>query len=117
MTKIRTGKTGSPLYTDSVVLAATLGEPAAIQAARKILAGRDQAEPARIKALAALVALKDASLFEPVVEVLDERSGSPIFRGQVLAALGGFDHPKVADLVLARFSKMDPDFRRSQSSC
>ena len=41
LTKIRTGKTGSPLYTDSVVLAATLGEPAAIQAARKILAGRE----------------------------------------------------------------------------
>jgi len=65
----------------------------------------DQPEAVRLEALEALIAFKDPALLEAVSHVLS--SGSVRFLEQVLAALGRSNDPKVADLVLARYPKMD----------
>jgi len=111
LAKILSGKAEGQLYTDAVLLAATLKDPDGIQAARTMLAGKGQSEGNRLKALAALVAANDATLLAPTGTLLADKVGSSTFRGQVLAALGKLDDPKVADVVLTHFAKMEPDLQ------
>ena len=70
-------------------------------------------EAARQQALDALVVIGDTACLD-TVKATARRSalaGSVAFRGQVLAALGKLDEPKVADLVLEHYSKMEPELQ------
>jgi putative heme-binding domain-containing protein len=70
----------------------------------------------RLRALGALIAAGDDMLLEYVAAALkskDQRSplaGQPPdeFRGQILAALGRLDDPRVADTVLGAYRYLDP---------
>jgi len=47
-----------------------------------------------------------------VTRTLDQpRAHSPEFRGQVLAALGELDDPRVAGIVLANYPRMEPELK------
>jgi putative membrane-bound dehydrogenase-like protein len=111
LAKILSGNPQGSLYTDAALLAATLQDAAGIKAARSLLSAKEQSEANRLKALAALVAARDTTLLEPIAVLLAEKSGSSNFRGQVLAALGKLDEPKVAEVVLAHFARMEPDLQ------
>jgi putative membrane-bound dehydrogenase-like protein len=111
LNKVLADKSDSVLYQEAALLVATLKEPAGIAAVRQVFADKELSEPMRLKAIGALVAAGDATLLDPLATMLATRSGSSNFRGQVLAALGKLDEPKVADVVLAHFARMEPDLQ------
>jgi putative heme-binding domain-containing protein len=98
-----------------------LGFSAQLLAARLALASIDVAdvrrtfvassEPVdtRIQALQALIAFRDPSLTEALGDVLP--SAPPQFTARVLAALGQFDHVKLADVILAHYPKLAPELQ------
>ncbi|MBY0521772.1 MAG: c-type cytochrome [Gemmataceae bacterium] len=105
-------KPDHPLYLDAALLAATLKEPAGVEAVRKVFAAKEQTEAARLKALAALITAGDATLMDGVTVILTDAKGNTVaFRGQVLAALGKLEQPKVAEVVLDLYPKMESDLQ------
>jgi putative membrane-bound dehydrogenase-like protein len=98
----------NPAYCDIVLLLAVLKDPEGMEAARRIVK-EDRWELNRIKALDALIAGHDASLLEIVKTILaDRKANAPAFRGQVLASLSRTDDPRVAEIVLAEYPRMEP---------
>jgi putative heme-binding domain-containing protein len=92
------------------VLAAAWKDPTAVHRARRVF--RRQAHPHRLRleALESLIAARDAAVLDDAAGVIADRTaGSPEFRGQVLAALGRLDEPRVAAVVLARYAELEPD--------
>jgi putative heme-binding domain-containing protein len=108
--KILAGKADDPLYLSARLLAAQLriGSTDA-GSVRRLFVSPEQPEATRLQALEALIAFRDPGLPEAVAGVL--ASGSPRFLGQVLDALGRWDDPKVANLILDRYAKMDPELQ------
>jgi putative heme-binding domain-containing protein len=105
------GSIDNPVYHDKVALLATLRDPDGIKAAHRILA-TDRLEQNRIKALHALMSTGDAALLETITRLLaDTKTNSSGFRGQLLGAIGKMDSPKVGEIVLANFSKMETDLQ------
>jgi putative membrane-bound dehydrogenase-like protein len=106
------GKPGSVLYVDTAVLAACLKDPIGLKIARAYLSANGQSGETLLKILNALVSAGDTSVLDWVSAGLaDRKSGSPQFRGEMLAALGRLEDPKVADVVLANYPKMEADLR------
>ena len=106
--KILYGKADNPLYLSAQLLAAqfNLGGIDA-RAVRKIFAAADQPEATRLQALEALITFRDPSLSSAVAEVL--LAGPSRFVGRVLDVLGRSDDPKLANMILDRYPKMDPE--------
>jgi putative membrane-bound dehydrogenase-like protein len=104
------GKLAAGGNLDAAFLAASLKDPAGIETARKLFAETKQPESVRLKALTALVAADDPSVLQGVPALLASKT-SPQFRGQVLAALGKLDEPKVAVIVLGQYPKMEPELQ------
>jgi putative heme-binding domain-containing protein len=104
------GKSDDPLYLSAQLLAAQLqiGSTDA-GSVRRLFASPEQTESTRLQALEALITFRDPGLPEAVAGVLS--SGSPRFLGQVLDILGRWDDPKVANLLLDRYAKMDPELQ------
>ena len=105
--KLLRGESEDPLALSARLLAAQL-QIGSVDAGvvRRLFVAPDQAEATRLQALEALIAFRDPGLPDAVAGVL--ASGSPHFLGQVLDALGRWDNPRVATLVLERYPKMDP---------
>ncbi|HZT79419.1 MAG TPA: PVC-type heme-binding CxxCH protein, partial [Gemmataceae bacterium] len=101
-----------PLYLDAAVLLATLKDERGLKAARGIVAAKEQPEGGRVKALEALASAGDASALDAAAAILaGGKETSTAFRGQVLGALGRLESPKVADVVLANYPRMEPDLQ------
>jgi putative heme-binding domain-containing protein len=102
----------SPVKREAVFLAATLKDPAATAAMAELFRSTSQDEATRLKALNALVAGGHASVLDGVALVLaDPQKHSIAFRGQVLAALGKMDHPRIAELVLDHYPRLEPELQ------
>jgi putative membrane-bound dehydrogenase-like protein len=100
----------APLHHETTMLAATLKDPAGIRRAHPYFAESRWPEPIRLQALSALLAAGDGSVLDEIATLLAEPQASPpAFRGQVLAALGKLDNPRVADVVLFHYAKMEPE--------
>jgi putative heme-binding domain-containing protein len=69
------------------------------------------AEPAatRLEALDALIAFRDPALGEAVAQVM--AAGPAEFLTRVLARLGRSEDPRVAEVVLARYPRLDPELQ------
>jgi putative heme-binding domain-containing protein len=66
----------------------------------------------RLRALEALVSVRDPGVLDAAAAALAERRPqSQNFRAAVLAALGKLDEPRVAAVVLADYPKMEADLR------
>ena len=105
-------KPDAPLYLDAALLAATLKDPAGLEAMRKIAASPDRPEGDRLKALDALMSAHDAAVLDDAGAILSDAQGElGAFRGQVLDALAGLEDPRVADVVLEAYPKMEPDLQ------
>src|SRR5439155_7080735 len=63
----------------------------------------------RLRALAALVAAGDSEVLSAAGQALRERTKSRDFPGQVLAALGRLDDPRVARVVLDSYVSLQAD--------
>jgi putative heme-binding domain-containing protein len=106
--KILTGRPTDPLFLSAQLLAARwkVG-PADAASVRRLFVSADQSQTTRLDALEVLIAFHDPSLFDSLAHVL--AVDSPSFVSQVLAALGRWDEPKVAQLVLAAYPKLAPE--------
>lgn len=103
-------KPDHPLHLDVALVSTTWKDQTGLSAVRNAFASKTQTAERRVQALGALISVSDNSLLDAVTSVLGDRNGSSAeFRGQVLAALGRWDDPRVADLVLGQFKQMEPD--------
>jgi putative heme-binding domain-containing protein len=102
------GNADGPLRLDAALLAASLGDTAAFAAAKSCFLEKGNTESTRLRALDALIAGGEASILDAAVKMsADIQAGSVSFRGQVLAALGRLEQPRVAELVLAEYARME----------
>ncbi len=105
-------KPEEPLYFEAALLAAGWKDPTGTEIVRNLLATAGQPEARRLKGLDALIAIKDPTVLAVVAPLLnDPKSGSLQFRGQVLAALGRLEEPKVAEIALAAYTRMEPEMQ------
>ncbi|MBI1916233.1 MAG: c-type cytochrome [Planctomycetes bacterium] len=101
-----------PLYLDAALLATTLRDPAGIDEVRSAFRSADQPEPTRLQALEALIVGGDPKVLAMAADVLVDRKANPAnLRGQVLSALGRLENPRVAEVVLARYEKLEPELQ------
>ena len=125
-----------PLGGDAALLAVSWGDPRGLPHVRRSFATRGLQPDLRLKALAALIAAKDEGLLESIALVLEDvtrrredakdnnkdtpplRDSAPsrdtlAFASQLLTAIGRLEDPKVADLVLSRYAKLEPELQPS----
>ena len=101
-----------PLHLEAILVAGSWNDPGAIKAAQAYFASVEHSENQRIAALNVLVGAERDFPLDPVTTVLvDSKATSAEFRGQVLAALGRLDNPKIADIVLNHYSAMESDLK------
>jgi putative membrane-bound dehydrogenase-like protein len=102
----------SGLLYDAAILAASLGDPAGIGVAQEMLGSATVAEPLRVRAIEALILIRDPAVLQKTMAVVtDPKSGSMPLRGQLLGALGRLDQEKVGALVLAAYPKLESDLQ------
>jgi len=98
----------TPLFLSAQLLAARLGlarmDPAAV---RDRFTSTNEPDASRLQALDALVAFRDPVMLSLLPDVLS--SASPSFIRRVFAALGRIEDPKLADVLLAEYSKLAPE--------
>ena len=112
LARILTGPADTVLYADAALLAASWKDKSALGAVRTLLAQPGASAAKRLQALDALIAAGDAATVEAVAPTLvDARAGSLDFRARALAALGRLDDPKVAQIVLAAYPKLEPELQ------
>jgi putative heme-binding domain-containing protein len=105
--KMLSGKATEPLFLSAQLLAVKWKlEPGDTGFARTLFIALDQPVDVRLNALEVLIAFNDAGLVESFGQVLT--SDSAAFLSQVFAALGRWNEPKVADIVLARYPQLAP---------
>ena len=112
LAKILSGDPDSPLFMDAALVATAWKDPAALKAAGKILTSTGNPEERRLRALNALIGSADPTVLDVVGPTLaDRKAGSPGFRGQLLASLGRLDAPRVAEVVLASYPRLEPELQ------
>jgi putative membrane-bound dehydrogenase-like protein len=104
--------TEGPLSLDAACLAAALKDPFAVQKARIYFGATEQWPEDMLKALNALTAAGDIGILDQVAAgLVDPKTGSPRFRGEMLAALGRLNDPRVAEKVLDCYAQMETALR------
>ena len=110
--KILAGGPEGPLYLDAALLAASWKDPAGLSAARESFQSTEHPERRRLQALQALIGAQDDAVLDAVSRTLGRpQAHTAGFRGQVLAALGELDDPRVAEVVLAHYPDMEPELK------
>ncbi len=106
------GDPEAPLALDAALVAVAWNDPAALKLVRKALTTPGPDLEKRLRALEALVAANDPTLLDAVGPTLVDRDGDLAeFRGQLLAALGRLEGPKVAAVVLDLYPRMEPELQ------
>lgn len=112
--------TTHPLGFQAGLLSVTWKDPAAVEAIRRSFATNGLDPSVRLRSLEALIAAGDAKLLDVVAEILGKLSTPSTpratltpaeFRGQLLAALGRMDDPRVAEVVLASYKTLEPELQ------
>ena len=76
---------------------------------RNLISDSSLPDGKRLAALDALIASNDPSVLVPVQDMLKRGTQmSPRFVARVISALGKLDSPRVADLILANYTSLDP---------
>ena len=101
----------SPLYFDALMLATSWGDKDAAKQARDLAGNAKVTAPHRIAAIDALTAARDVEFLSSARSLLRSKSTpEPILAG-LLGALGRYDDPTVAELVLGCYEKLAPDLQ------
>jgi putative heme-binding domain-containing protein len=108
--KVLYDQRSTPLLLGAQLLAARLGLASidANDVRRKFLSAAEP-EATRLQALEALVAFRDELLLDSLPKVLS--SAPPEFTTRVFAALGRFDNPKLAEVILVQYPKLAPELQ------
>jgi putative membrane-bound dehydrogenase-like protein len=104
-----------PAGDEATLLAASWGDERGMKRARQTFSVNGLQNDYRIRGLAALISGGDKDVLPLIADALTG-SVSPVqdpadFRGKLLAMLGKLDDPKVADVVLAAYAKLEPDVK------
>jgi putative heme-binding domain-containing protein len=107
--------TGSPkdsLYFPAALLATTWKDEQALTSVRGLLSAADQPTERRIQAMAALVAVSDASLEAAVLPLLTDTKTIPVeLRRAALGQLAHLDAPWVGGLILSSYRELEPELQ------
>lgn len=107
---ILAGPADHPLHVDAALTAATWGHPKGLERLRAAAGDPRRPEETRRQAIEILAFVGDSSLLELLPQLLADRAlASSDLRGATLAALGRWDEPKVAPIVLASYAKLEPE--------
>ncbi len=110
--KILSRGPGDPLGIDAALLASAWRDPDALAAVRALLSAKDQPAARRAQALDVLVSVDDASLEASVAQLLTVTGSNPLeLRSSALASLARFDAPWVPRVVLAEWTRLEPELR------
>ena len=110
------------LLLDAAMLAISWQDPAGLPAVRSVFADDLEPDSQRLRALEALVAAQDPGLLDAAAVLLgtvaknessreSRPAGLVVFQGQILAALGRLADPRVAEMTLQLYSKLDPELQ------
>ena len=105
------GSTTSPLYLPAAFLATSWNDSQGIKAVRSIFTSDKAIQDQRLLALNSLITANDDGLIDSVAATLDSAATPSSFKSQILASLSKLDDPKVADVILARYTKLEPDIQ------
>ncbi|HEV3007328.1 MAG TPA: PVC-type heme-binding CxxCH protein, partial [Pirellulales bacterium] len=106
------GPADAPLYLDAALLATTWKDPTALKVVRGVFASARQPDGRRLQALDALVAAGDAELLDSVsLALADAERGSLELRRRTLASLGRLEAPRVADVVLRAYPRLETEVK------
>jgi putative heme-binding domain-containing protein len=114
---VKSGAT-HPLGLDASLLAVSWGDPTALGYVRQTFLTPGLSPELRLRALKALISGGDKTLLDALAIVLATSVGADAgapqtptveFHGQVLSSLGRLEDPKVAEVVLHVFPKLEPD--------
>lgn len=101
-----------PLRLDAAVLLCSWKDERGVPLVRQVLADRTQPGSQRLQALQTLVALGDAGVLPVVAAELSRESNLSISqKGEFLAALGRLEQPAVAEMLLGRYSSLEPELQ------
>jgi putative membrane-bound dehydrogenase-like protein len=107
---ILAGTCAPALGFDAELLAVRLGLRALDEASvRDRFVAEDQPAAIRLEALDALIAFRDPALPDAVAQVM--ATGPADFRARVLALLGRSEDPRIADVVLARYPRLEGELQ------
>jgi putative membrane-bound dehydrogenase-like protein len=102
----------SPIAFEAAIVALSWNDPGATQRIRETLGSARPNAEQRLVAATALVAAGDPGVLDAVGRILTDReSGEVEDRGQLLASLGRLDSPRVADVILERYARLEPSLQ------
>ncbi len=103
--------TFEPLWVPSVSLMASLKDPRALKVLRVMVAS-GQPEEMTLSCLETLTAAGDSEVLDKVgADLANPKHFSPAGRARMLSALGRLNEPRVAQVVLASYPKMEPELQ------
>jgi putative membrane-bound dehydrogenase-like protein len=100
-----------PLANDAALLAVSWGDPRGLPHVRRSFATRGVQPDLRLKALAALIAAQADGVLDAAAQVLDSKTEAADFKSQILASLGRLEEARVADVLLARYTMLEPSLQ------
>ncbi|MBI2481016.1 MAG: c-type cytochrome [Planctomycetia bacterium] len=101
----------SPLYIDSLMLATSWGDEDAVKQARTLVSNSREKEADRIAAIDALAATRNVEVLQSAGSLLSSAMTPELLRSRLLGALGRYDDPAVAELVLECYDKLSTDLQ------
>ncbi len=112
LAKVRAGGNDGPLHLDVALLLTSWGDPTGPATARDVLMSAKQPEARRLQAVDALVAAGHAEVIDDVSRLsASPDAASMELRRRMLASLARLDRPRVAEVVLAAFGRLEPELK------
>lgn len=98
----------SPLAPAAACLLASWGDEQGLEASLAILAASDGDESRRLQAATALVAARHRPTLDAADELLCDNQQAGDFQRRLIFALSAWDDPRVGELLIARYQRLDP---------
>lgn len=111
MTAILSGPTSSPTYLPAAFLATSWKDPKGIDFVRSVFASDDYSQDQRMAAVNALIVANAGELLELITKVLDAPGSDARLKAQILGSLSRLNDVQVADVMLQRYTKLEPDLQ------
>jgi putative membrane-bound dehydrogenase-like protein len=111
-----------PLALEAAMLVTSWKDPAGLPVVRAVFQSPVQREESRVRALEALVAANDPGLLDAATLILRDATREPRprqprtvetipFQSQILAALGRLSDPRVAEVTLDLYPRLNPELQ------
>ena len=111
LTEILGGPSDSLMYFPAAFLTTSWNDPRGTTIVGNVFATDSYPTEQRLGALNALITAQADSLVDSMVAVIDAQSTSSTFKAQILSSLSKLNDPKIADVILTRYAKLEPDLQ------